>query len=67
MRSSDAERASETWMSRCAGVPARRDDLIEERMFPIFPWFPPQDQEIDGARWVEALQHGFHSFDPAVV
>ncbi len=41
-------------------------DLIEERMFPILPWFPPQDQEIDGANWVEAL-HAFRSFDPAIV
>ncbi len=41
-------------------------DLIEERMFPIFPWFPPQDQEIDDARWVGIL-NGFRGFDPAVV
>ena len=41
-------------------------DLIEERMFPIFPWFPPQDQEIDDARWVSIL-NGFRGFDPAVV
>ncbi len=41
-------------------------DLIEERMFPIFPWFPPQDQEINGARWAEALDD-FRRFDPVVV
>ncbi len=41
-------------------------DLIEERSFPIFPWFPPQDQEIDDARWVGIL-NGFRGFDPAVV
>ncbi len=41
-------------------------DLIEERMFPIFPWFPPQDHEIDGARWVEIL-NGFRLFDPTRV
>ena len=39
---------------------------IEERMFPIFPWRPPQDHDIDGARWVEVL-NGFQRFDPAVV
>ncbi len=41
-------------------------DLIEERMFPIFPWFPPMDQQIDGARWVGVL-NAFESFDPAVI
>ena len=41
-------------------------DLIEERMFPIFPWFPPQDHDIDAARWVEIL-HGFRGFDPAII
>jgi len=30
-------------------------DLIEERMFPIFPYFPPTDTELDGARWSNAL------------
>jgi glyoxylase-like metal-dependent hydrolase (beta-lactamase superfamily II) len=41
-------------------------DLIEERMFPIFPWFPPQDHEIDSVRWVEIL-NGFRNFNPAVI
>lgn len=41
-------------------------DLIEERMFPIFPWFPPQDHEIDSVRWVEIL-NGFRNFKPAVI
>lgn len=30
-------------------------DLAEERIFPIFPWFPPEDATIDGARWVAIL------------
>jgi glyoxylase-like metal-dependent hydrolase (beta-lactamase superfamily II) len=30
-------------------------DLAEEKTFPIFPWFPPQDMDIDGDRWVEVL------------
>jgi glyoxylase-like metal-dependent hydrolase (beta-lactamase superfamily II) len=30
-------------------------DLAEEKTFPIFPWFPPQDTDIDGDRWVQAL------------
>ena len=28
-------------------------DLAEERIFPIFPWFPPDDASIDGARWAD--------------
>jgi glyoxylase-like metal-dependent hydrolase (beta-lactamase superfamily II) len=30
-------------------------DLAEERMFPIFPWFPPDDADIDAARWADIL------------
>lgn len=30
-------------------------DLAEEKIFPIFPWFPPQDADIDGARWASIL------------
>lgn len=30
-------------------------DLAEERIFPIFPWFPPEDASIDGARWAAIL------------
>ena len=30
-------------------------DLAEERIFPIFPWFPPNDADIDGARWAAIL------------
>ena len=26
-------------------------DLAEERIFPIFPWFPPDDADLDAARW----------------
>lgn len=42
-------------------------DLIEERMFPIFPWFPPQDVHIDDARWTSILTNDFPGFDPALV
>ncbi len=41
-------------------------DLIEERMFPIFPWFPPADMEIDGKRWANILS-GFQRFNPSVI
>lgn len=30
-------------------------DLAEERTFPIFPWFPPDDADIDAAGWLTAL------------
>ena len=30
-------------------------DLAEERIFPIFPWFPPDDTDLDAARWAETL------------
>jgi len=41
-------------------------DLIEERMFPIFPWFPPGDVEVNSARWVGIL-NAFESFNPSVI
>ncbi|MGV3549313.1 MBL fold metallo-hydrolase [Rhizobium sp.] len=30
-------------------------DLAEEKTFPIFPWFPPDDMDIDGANWLKVL------------
>jgi glyoxylase-like metal-dependent hydrolase (beta-lactamase superfamily II) len=30
-------------------------DLAEEKTFPIFPWFPPEDADIDAANWLAAL------------
>lgn len=30
-------------------------DLAEERIFPIFPWFPPDDADIDADNWGEIL------------
>ncbi len=41
-------------------------DLIEERMFPIFPWFPPKDTEVDGIRWANVL-HDFRRFHPRLI
>jgi glyoxylase-like metal-dependent hydrolase (beta-lactamase superfamily II) len=31
-------------------------DLAEEKTFPIFPWFPPDDTDIDGKNWINALK-----------
>ena len=40
-------------------LPAERilftGDLAEERIFPIFPWFPPDDTDLDAARWASIL------------
>ncbi len=41
-------------------------DLAEERIFPIFPWFPPDDANIDGARWAQILSE-LASWKPAIV
>lgn len=41
-------------------------DLIEERMFPIFPYFPPADVELDGEHWADVLG-GFKTFAPRLV
>ena len=41
-------------------------DLAEEKTFPIFPWFPPDDMDIDGDRWIKVLDDCL-SWGPAVV
>ena len=41
-------------------------DLFEERMFPIVPFFPPDDTEVDGDHWIEALEQ-LHALNPAIV
>jgi len=30
-------------------------DLAEERIFPIFPWFPPDDADLDADNWARVL------------
>src|SRR5581483_4711543 len=30
--------------------------LVEERIFPIYPYFPPDDVDVDGSRWIEVLR-----------
>lgn len=30
-------------------------DLLENRIFPIVPWFPPDDVDVNGSRWIEVL------------
>ncbi len=30
-------------------------DLVETRLFPIFPFFPPDDVDVDGSKWIDVL------------
>jgi glyoxylase-like metal-dependent hydrolase (beta-lactamase superfamily II) len=41
-------------------------DLAEEKIFPIFPWFPPDDADLDAARWAQVLAE-LIALDPAIV
>lgn len=41
-------------------------DLFETRMFPIVPYFPPDDTDVDVAAWIGVLGHVL-DLDPAVV
>ena len=41
-------------------------DLVEARIFPIYPYFPPDDADVDGSRWIEVLRR-LEELDPAVV
>jgi glyoxylase-like metal-dependent hydrolase (beta-lactamase superfamily II) len=51
-------------------LPAERilftGDLVEERIFPIYPYFPPDDADVDGARWIDVLR-ALEELDPALV
>jgi glyoxylase-like metal-dependent hydrolase (beta-lactamase superfamily II) len=31
-------------------------DLVENGFFAIFPWFPPDDVDVNGSRWIEVLE-----------
>ncbi len=41
-------------------------DLVETRLFPIFPWFPPDDVDVSGSRWINVLNR-LQSLKPEVV
>lgn len=41
-------------------------DLIESGCFAIFPWFPPDDVDVDGDRWIAVLE-ALERLEPAVV
>jgi glyoxylase-like metal-dependent hydrolase (beta-lactamase superfamily II) len=41
-------------------------DLVESRIFPIYPYFPPDDADVNGSRWIEVLRW-LESLDPVLV
>jgi glyoxylase-like metal-dependent hydrolase (beta-lactamase superfamily II) len=41
-------------------------DLVEERCFAIFPYFPPDDVDVDGERWIAVLEQ-LEALEPRVV
>jgi glyoxylase-like metal-dependent hydrolase (beta-lactamase superfamily II) len=41
-------------------------DLVESRIFPIYPYFPPDDADVDGQRWIDVLRR-LEELEPAVV
>lgn len=41
-------------------------DLAEERIFPIFPWFPPDDADLDADNWARVLAK-LEAAKPAIV
>lgn len=41
-------------------------DLVEERCFAIFPYFPPDDVDVDGEKWISVLER-LEALDPTIV
>lgn len=41
-------------------------DLLENRIFPIVPWFPPHDIDVNGSRWIEVLDR-LEELGPSIV
>jgi glyoxylase-like metal-dependent hydrolase (beta-lactamase superfamily II) len=41
-------------------------DLVEERVFPIYPYFPPEDADVDGSAWIDVLSR-LEALEPAQV
>lgn len=41
-------------------------DLAENGYFPIFPFFPPEDTDIDGDRWIAVLER-LEALEPQIV
>ncbi len=41
-------------------------DLVEARFYAIYPYFPPEDVDVDGHRWIETLER-LDALQPSVV
>ena len=41
-------------------------DLVETRLCPIFPYFPPDDVDVNGSRWIAVLER-LTALNPAIV
>jgi glyoxylase-like metal-dependent hydrolase (beta-lactamase superfamily II) len=41
-------------------------DLVEERCFAIFPFFPPEDADVDGDKWLAVLSQ-LEALEPVMV
>jgi glyoxylase-like metal-dependent hydrolase (beta-lactamase superfamily II) len=41
-------------------------DLVESECFAIFPWFPPNDVDVDGDRWIAVLEE-LERLEPEIV
>ena len=41
-------------------------DLVENRFFPIFPWFPPDDVDVTGEGWIAVLER-LETLEPELV
>ncbi len=51
-------------------LPAERilftGDLVENRFFSIFPYFPPDDSDVDGSKWIAVLEE-LERLEPSLV
>jgi glyoxylase-like metal-dependent hydrolase (beta-lactamase superfamily II) len=51
-------------------LPAERvlftGDLVENRFFSIFPYFPPDDADVDGGKWIAVLEQ-LERLEPKIV
>ena len=41
-------------------------DLVENRFYPIFPFFPPYDADVDGPHWIKIVEE-LTQLDPQIV
>ena len=42
-------------------------DLVEESQFSIFPWFPPEDVDVSGTRWIGVMEGLLTAGDTLVI